>query len=499
MIYLNARIKPNYENLSSELVLFKYDYNNLTFCNYKSNYKNHTSKKFIDYKFNNVFDEKDKNLKIYLNIILPSIYKPSYFILYGYTNSGKTHTLFGNDSEPGIIDYIANKLQYVFSISAIELSHSGLKDLLNNFKNLYCYASDKSTTKYVIKNKKFEEISNVSEYKKLISKIKLNRVTRKTKKNSSSSRSHLIITLRYLDNEIYLIDLAGNENKPKFTNASEILETGFINSSLMALKECVRKKKAKQKYIPYRNNLLTKIVSEIFVKDDFIVNFLFTFNSNNKFKSQIVDTLNFYKNLLDVNIFPKIKNEITKSPKIIKKYHYSKILKPTKIEDIKQNIKLKPIVNSYSKIYKKDISINPPPPSIKIDVNKILSPEIFKDKKKIVKNDNSSPKEDKKIDLKLYNPFEISDKNPQLKKFFDNSDFKKDFISKNNYSIYNKRKEEKAKNKVELVSNLLYRRAIKNFVKLNLLKKKYSESVNNQIISETIATLEVILDELNKL
>ena len=479
MIYLNARIKPNDEN-DSELVLFKYNYTNLTFCNYKTNYKNIKRKEYSDYKFNNVFDQNDKNLKIYLSTILPNIYSPSYFILYGYTNSGKTHTLFGNVKENGILDYIANKLQYVFSISAIELSYSGLKDLLNDFKTLYCYAVDKDTTNYVVKNKKFEEISNIKEYREIIDLIKNNRGTRKTNKNNSSSRSHLIITLKFLGNEIYLLDLAGNENKPNFSSPSEILEAGFINSSLMSLKECVRKKKAGDKYIPYRNNMLTKIISEIFVQNTHIVNFLFTFNSTYNFKSQIVDTLNFYKNLSDVKM-----NDY-KSYLYENKYQ---ILKPKKV--VKQNIKLKPL-KSVKKERKKVNSLPPPPPpSVKYDANQILSPHVFKKSK------------NKDTEMKLINPFELPDKSDDYKKLFDNSKFKDDFLTNFKYpelNKYNKREsQEKAKNKVELVSNLLYRRAIKNFVKLNLLKKNFSEKVNNQIISETIATLEVILDELNKL
>ena len=476
MIYLNARIKPNDEN-NSELVLFKYNYN-LTFCNYKTNYKNIKRKEYSDYKFNNVFDQNDKNLKIYLNTILPNIYSPSFFILYGYTNSGKTHTLFGNDNENGVLDYIANKLQYVFSISAIELSYSGLKDLLNDFKTLYCYAVDKDTTNYIVKKKKFEEISNINEYRKLVEKIKINRGTRKTNKNNSSSRSHLIITLKFLDNEMHLLDLAGNENKPNFSSPSEILEAGFINSSLMSLKECVRRKKAGDNYIPYRNNMLTKIISEIFVQNTYVVNFLFTFNSTYNFKSQIIDTLNFYKNLSDVKI-SNIKNYMYDS-----KYQ---ILKPKKV--VKKSIKLQPIKSVKKERTNLKIDKYPSPPSIKYDVNKILSPHVFK--------------KSKQKDIELMNPFELPNKSEDFKNLFDNSKFKDDFLTNFKYpelNKYNKRENrEKAKNKVELISNLLYRRAIKNFVKLNLLKKNFSEKVNNQIISETIATLEVILDELNNL
>ena len=59
-LYLNARIKPNDES-DSELVLFKYNYTNLTFCNYKTNYKNIKRKEYSDYKFNNVFDQNDND------------------------------------------------------------------------------------------------------------------------------------------------------------------------------------------------------------------------------------------------------------------------------------------------------------------------------------------------------------------------------------------------------------------------------------------------------
>jgi centromeric protein E len=61
---------------------------------------------------------------------------------YGQTSTGKTHTMFGSNSEPGIMplaiehifDYIRNdkKREYLLRASYIEIYNENIKDLLSN-------------------------------------------------------------------------------------------------------------------------------------------------------------------------------------------------------------------------------------------------------------------------------------------------------------------------------------------------------------------------------
>ena len=56
-----------------------------------------------------------------------------------------------------------------------------------------------------------------------------------------------IFTGAELVNKYSLIDLAGNERKPSLEKGLSTLQTSYINSSLLALKECFRKYNIKRR------------------------------------------------------------------------------------------------------------------------------------------------------------------------------------------------------------------------------------------------------------
>jgi len=124
---------------------------------------------------------------------------------------------------------------------------------------------------------------------KYISKGKSRRATESTDVNGTSSRSHAVLQITI--NEITLtkeghedkvakgcltmIDCAGSErrNDSLYHNIERQRESAEINASLYALKECIRarlenknrtKRGGGDKYVPYRNSLLTKILRETF-------------------------------------------------------------------------------------------------------------------------------------------------------------------------------------------------------------------------------------------
>jgi len=102
------------------------------------------------------------------------------------------------------------------------------------------------------------------------------RTTYATEANDTSSRSHAIcqIILRdkatsKLRGKLSLVDLAGSErgNDTKAHNSQRRTESAEINTSLLALKECIRaleENKMGNKHVPYRASKLTLILKDCF-------------------------------------------------------------------------------------------------------------------------------------------------------------------------------------------------------------------------------------------
>ena len=97
------------------------------------------------------------------------------------------------------------------------------------------------------------------------------RSTRATFVNSTSSRSHLFIIFEFDScnssgrKRISLVDLAGSErNADTFNhNSEQIRESQAINSSISALKECLRRHSLGQKPV-FRQSLLTRLLKPAF-------------------------------------------------------------------------------------------------------------------------------------------------------------------------------------------------------------------------------------------
>lgn len=100
---------------------------------------------------------------------------------------------------------------------------------------------------------------------------KANRKTAFTEMNESSSRSHLIVTLRLegvnqntgevRKGSLVLVDLAGSERmKQSKVEGDAMKETQYINKTLSTLSTVINGIKRKMEYIPFRNSKLTYVL-----------------------------------------------------------------------------------------------------------------------------------------------------------------------------------------------------------------------------------------------
>lgn len=173
---------------------------------------------------------------------------------YGQTGSGKTYTM------NTIITKSIQKLKHIekaeVSVQCIEVYNEQTKNLLTE--------NPKSTNP-----NEPTEIKLGADWSAEALKIITNAISRRTTKftecNERSSRSHAIFTLNIstssFTSKIQFVDLAGSERVGKSNVSGETLkEALLINKSLSALQDVISALENKQKHIPYRNSMLTKIL-----------------------------------------------------------------------------------------------------------------------------------------------------------------------------------------------------------------------------------------------
>ena len=226
---------------------------------------------------------------------------------YGQTGSGKTYTMSGPDSgdcppeSMGITpratqllfdaaSTATDRFSVEFTLTMIELYRGNLIDLLNGAgreekpkksakKKKYvvppsklCIKKDHNNVVYV-ENATEVKLENIADLQKYMRWGTKERHTSSTLMNSASSRSHLIMTIRLNSTnkitsvetvgKLTLVDLAGSERQSKTGSSGETLkEAQSINKSLSALGNVISAITEKKKHIPYRNDLLTQLLSD---------------------------------------------------------------------------------------------------------------------------------------------------------------------------------------------------------------------------------------------
>jgi len=215
---------------------------------------------------------------------------------YGQTGSGKTYTMMGSEHDRGLIPRICESMflkmaegtTYKVEVSYLEIYNERVKDLLtkNSSHNLKV-REHPSQGPYV------QDLSRhlVMEYKDIMRLMEQGndlRTTASTNMNDTSSRSHAIFTITFVqagylsgmpyetESKIHLVDLAGSE-RANATGASgqRLKEGAHINKSLVtlgsvisALAEAGTKVKVSSSkpsgkgFIPYRDSVLTWLLKD---------------------------------------------------------------------------------------------------------------------------------------------------------------------------------------------------------------------------------------------
>ncbi|XP_016104680.1 kinesin-like protein KIF19 [Sinocyclocheilus grahami] len=209
---------------------------------------------------------------------------------YGPTGAGKTYTMLGLDSEPGIyirtlndlfraIEDSTEDLDCSVYMSYIEIYNEMIRDLLNPSSG---YLELREDAKGEIRIAGITEFStcNAKEIMALLTKGNKQRTQESTAANKTSSRSHAILQVtvkqksRVKDineevrvGKLFMVDLAGTERASQTQNRGKRMKEGaHINRSMLALANCINALSEKggkvAQFVNYRDSKLTRLLKD---------------------------------------------------------------------------------------------------------------------------------------------------------------------------------------------------------------------------------------------
>ncbi|XP_067844541.1 kinesin-like protein KIF28 [Heptranchias perlo] len=210
-------------------------------------------------------------------------------LAYGQTSSGKSYSMIGYGPNRGIIPLTCDELfkaikqnqehdkQYQIYFSMLEIYNEKVIDLLSKNKQPGGLKVRESPQRgFYVEHLKSVPCESYEQIEQLMKEGNKKRSTASTNINTSSSRSHMIITIRFKQvflkehltkqSDINLVDLAGSERqKSSGAEGDRLREGTAINLSLTtlgnvisALAEIAMGKKVM--HVPYRNSTLTKLL-----------------------------------------------------------------------------------------------------------------------------------------------------------------------------------------------------------------------------------------------
>lgn len=199
------------------------------------------------------------NGEIYQAMVSPILAQMEFSTIftYGRTGSGKTYTMFGDDSDPGMAERLLCDLvqrHQVVYLRCVEIYNEVLTDLLSGKE--VRLVQEQHRVRMV--NEEQRAVANRSEIKALLQLIKQQRKTSETEHNLASSRSHTVIEVSAVGVAVNLVDLAGNE---KIGDDLDRRKEGLlINKSLLTLGKVIDQLHTDTQHVSYRESKLTRLL-----------------------------------------------------------------------------------------------------------------------------------------------------------------------------------------------------------------------------------------------
>lgn len=288
--------------------------------------------KYLDHNsfcFDYGFGEKSSTEDVYRHCTMPLIDftcsgkggRATVFA-YGQTGSGKTYTMNGIEA------MVAEDIFHLLSkgantnldntmvlVSFFEIYGGRIQDLLNKRNRLKVLEDGKGEV--VVTGLREFEANNPKHLLEYMESAQKKRTTHATEANDTSSRSHAIcqIVLRDIESQklkgkLSLVDLAGSErgSDTKSHNRQRRTESSEINTSLLALKECIRALGGSSKHVPYRASKLTLILKDCFTSSLARTTMIATVSPGASSADHTINTLRYADRIKEKKV-----SEVTKS------------------------------------------------------------------------------------------------------------------------------------------------------------------------------------------
>jgi hypothetical protein len=205
----------------------------------------------------------------------------------GATGSGKTYTMIGDLDQPGIMMRSLAELfarlessgEVNVKCSFVEIYNEIVRDLLIDcsenstpLSSLEIREDPISGSTFIQGVTEITEIQNIDDMMTLLQIGNSRRTTEPTAANETSSRSHAILQViveqqsfegETVRSKLSLVDLAGSERARDSENRGiRFVEGGNINKSLLALGNVIKAMTSPNKFIPYRDSKLTRLLKD---------------------------------------------------------------------------------------------------------------------------------------------------------------------------------------------------------------------------------------------
>ncbi|CAO2813422.1 unnamed protein product [Amaranthus hypochondriacus] len=258
---------------------------------------------------------------------------------YGVTSSGKTHTMHGDQSCPGIIPLAIKDVfsiiqetpgrEFLLRVSYLEIYNEVINDLLDPTGQNLRVREDAQGT--YVEGMKEEVVLSPGHALSFIAAGEEHRHVGSNNFNLFSSRSHTIFSLMIessahgdeydgvIFSQLNLIDLAGSESSKTETTGLRRKEGSYINKSLLTLGTVIGKlSEGKASHIPYRDSKLTRLLQSS-LSGRGHVSLICTVTPASSSMEETHNTLKFASRAKCVEIFAS-RNMIIDEKSLIKKY-----------------------------------------------------------------------------------------------------------------------------------------------------------------------------------
>ncbi|XP_022146181.1 kinesin-like protein KIN-7D, mitochondrial [Momordica charantia] len=258
---------------------------------------------------------------------------------YGVTSSGKTHTMHGDQSSPGIIPLAIRDVfsiiqdtpgrEFLLRVSYLEIYNEVINDLLDPTGQNLRVREDAQGT--YVEGIKEEVVLSPGHALSFIAAGEEHRHVGSNNFNLFSSRSHTIFTLMIessahgdeydgvIFSQLNLIDLAGSESSKTETTGLRRKEGSYINKSLLTLGTVIGKlSEGKASHVPYRDSKLTRLLQSS-LSGRGHVSLICTVTPASSNMEETHNTLKFANRAKRVEIYAS-RNKIIDEKSLIKKY-----------------------------------------------------------------------------------------------------------------------------------------------------------------------------------